>query len=67
MTYEQGFAQGELDALRDRAAGLPLEKFPPPKSEAGCGYEDGYQRGYRDGYTPRSATWWQPVRERVAA
>lgn len=58
MTYEQAFAQGERDAYRDRQSGIPLEKFAPPSSEAA--------RGYEEGYTPRSATWWQPVRERVA-
>lgn len=50
MTYEQGFAQGEADAFHDRRAGLPLERFPPPQSEAA--------RGYEDGYTPRSPGWW---------
>lgn len=59
MTYEQGFAQGEKDAHQDRQAGLQPAKFDDPRGE--------YQRGYEDGYTPRSATWWQPVRERVAA
>lgn len=59
MTYEQGFAQGEHDAFRDRHCGLPLESMPPPMSEAA--------RGYEDGYVPRAATWWlkqeQPVSE----
>ena len=59
MTYEQGFAQGEADARQDRQAGLQLTQMDEPRGE--------YQRGYRDGYTPRSATWWQPARERVAA
>ena len=59
MTYEQGFAQGERDAYRDRQMGLKLERMPPPQSEAA--------RGYEDGYTPRSATWWVPAKQAEAA
>jgi hypothetical protein len=55
MTYEQGFAQGELDAFRDRQGGyMPDRLIPAP--------ETAFQRGYLDGYTPRSPTWWVPAR-----
>lgn len=50
MTYEAGFAQGEIDAFSDRAMGNKPSVPPPgPKSV--------YQQGYWDAYTPRSATW----------
>ena len=51
MTYEQGFAQGEIDAYRDRKTGVPREDIGEPRNE--------WQRGYRDGYTPRRADWWR--------
>lgn len=59
MTYEQGFAQGEADAYRDRQAGVRTDWFGEPSNE--------FQRGYRDGYVPQSATWWLRAKEAVTA
>ena len=51
MTYEAGFAQGEIDAHNDRKAGQNSSMRPQQPQSL-------YQRGYWDAYTPRTATWW---------
>ena len=48
-TFEQGFADGELRAFKDRDAGIDRE----PACEA----KTPYAEGWRAGYTARHASW----------
>lgn len=49
MSYASGFAQGELDAYKDRQNRVTREMTEDPRNDE--------ERGYWDAYSPRSATW----------
>jgi hypothetical protein len=67
MTYEQGFADGEHQAFKDKREHIRRSR---PKFQQGP-----YERGWWDGYTPRDQAWsldvqptcWWAEREREAA